>query len=602
MSINLPISRLIRVSVILSPLAAQAQSLNDLLILGSSDVIDVVERIRTYETIDAVATDFGTTSVEYLAAVLWFEQSPQPTQLKIGRWAMDDTKAKLIGGIVSSTNQLMASWTSISSGAFELEMNGIPYSINGLNFGTVTNMNGIASIIEDELDGAVSGTTCVWNATYTRFEIETASSGADSTISFINPPTATGYIYFSGGNPTNSDSITLNGTGIDFVSSSPTGNEVLIGSDLVHTLENLLDFLNASTDTELVKFVYFTTATHLYLKAAATGTGGNSLTIASTTGAVSGGTLAGGSGTDISTMMAAKSTSSGAYVAEGMDAETALEATVLFDSSFGQTWYALSIPEASDDDHMVVGPYIEATNNKHSYGVSTQAAGVLSSVSTTDIAYRLKQLGLKKTMVQYSSTNPYSVCSLLGRALTVNYNGNNTVITLMYKQEPGIVAESLTASQISALESKNCNVFVAYNNNTAIIEQGKVCSGDFIDTITGTDWLAVTIMTALYNLLYTSPTKIPQTDPGTHLLVVTCEAVLSQAVANGLLAPGVWNANGFGTLSQGDFLPKGFYVFAPPVATQLAADRQARKSVPIQIAAKLAGAVHTVDVSITVDR
>jgi hypothetical protein len=64
----------------------------------------------------------------------------------------------------------------------------------------------------------------------------------------------------------------------------------------------------------------------------------------------------------------------------------------------------------------------------------------------------------------------------------------------------------------------------------------------------------------------------------------------------------VWNSAGFGTLNQGDFLAKGFYVYAPAVATQNQSDREARKSVPIQVAAKLAGAVHTIDVQITVNR
>jgi hypothetical protein len=55
-------------------------------------------------------------------------------------------------------------------------------------------------------------------------------------------------------------------------------------------------------------------------------------------------------------------------------------------------------------------------------------------------------------------------------------------------------------------------------------------------------------------------------------------------------------------LKQGDFLAKGFYVYAPSVNLQSQADRAARKSVPIQVAFKLAGAVHTVDISITIQR
>jgi hypothetical protein len=110
------------------------------------------------------------------------------------------------------------------------------------------------------------------------------------------------------------------------------------------------------------------------------------------------------------------------------------------------------------------------------------------------------------------------------------------------------------------------------------------------------------VQTDVYNLLYQSTTKIPQTDAGTHQIVNVIEAACVQAVTNGLVAPGVWTAGGFGQLSMGDTLTKGFYVYAPPVATQDQADREARKSVLIQVAAKLAGAIHFVGVIINVNR
>lgn len=488
---NLPISRLINVDVILEPAAAQAQDLSTLLILGSSNVIDVVERLRTYLDIASVAQDFGNSAPEYLAAALWFGQKPQPTQIKIGKWALSDTSGQLIGATLSASGSAIASWNAISNGGFTVSVNGIPQPHNNINFNAAANLNAVATLISAALVGAV----CVYNSVYNRFEITSNTDGVGSAISFV---TAAG-------------------------------------------------------------------------------------------------------GTDISALMGGNS-DQGGYVADGINAESALVSAQLFDSLFGQTWYALTMPTATDDDHVAVAGFIEATNNKHIYGISTQEAGVLSSVSTTDIAARINALGYARTITQYSSSSAYSICSALGRLLTVNYNGNSTTITLMFKQEPGIVAESLTITQVNVLEGKNCNVFVAYNNDTAILEPGVMGSGNFADEITDTDWLAVTIMTALYNLLYTSPTKIPQTDAGAHLLVVTVESICSQAFNNGTVAPGTWQSNGFGTLSEGDYMPKGFYVYAPPVASQSTADRAARKSVPIQVAAKLAGAVHSVDVTINVNR
>ena len=73
-------------------------------------------------------------------------------------------------------------------------------------------------------------------------------------------------------------------------------------------------------------------------------------------------------------------------------------------------------------------------------------------------------------------------------------------------------------------------------------------------------------------------------------------------MTNGLIAPGRWNAPGFGELGPGALLANGFYTFAAPVDTQDAALREARQAPLIQIAVKLAGAVHFADVLISVNR
>ena len=127
-------------------------------------------------------------------------------------------------------------------------------------------------------------------------------------------------------------------------------------------------------------------------------------------------------------------------------------------------------------------------------------------------------------------------------------------------------------------------------------------NGYFFDEVHGTDWLQNAVQTAIYNLLYTSLTKVPQTDGGVNIIVSTICQQLDQAVTNGLVAPGVWNAGGFGAIKQGDMLAKGYYVYAQPLASQSQADREARKAPVIQCAIKLAGAVHSVDCIINVNR
>jgi len=69
-----------------------------------------------------------------------------------------------------------------------------------------------------------------------------------------------------------------------------------------------------------------------------------------------------------------------------------------------------------------------------------------------------------------------------------------------------------------------------------------------------------------------------------------------------MCAPGVWQGSPFGSLQTGDTLTSGYYIYYPLIATQSAADRATRKSVPFQIGLKLAGAIHRVDLLINVNR
>lgn len=491
MTTGLPVSRLINVSVNLTPLGAQFANFNSLLIMGSSNVIDTRERIRTYEDLGSVATDFGTTAPEYLAAALFFGQSPQPTQLQIGRWAQTATSGLLLGGVLTTAEKLASAWTSITNGGVNFTINGTARNLTGLNFSAITNMNGVASVIDTAL--GVNG-DCVWNGK--QFIVTSSTTGISSTVSFATS----------------------------------------------------------------------------------------------------------GAGTDISAQLKLTS-GTASYNVTGIAAETAVAAVTILDG-LTVDWYGLmtASPSVVNADHLAIAAYIQGAGNKHIYGITTQETAALLSTDTTSIGYLMKQLGYTRTCYQYSSSSPYAIASLFGRILTTDFTANNTVITLMYKQEPGVAPEDLTSSQAAALDANYYNYFAKYNNNTAIIANGQMASGNYFDEVYGTDWLANYIQTNVYNVLYQSPTKIPQTDPGTHILVTTIEASCSQAVNNGLLAPGVWDSQGFGDLRQGSLLSKGYYVYAPPVATQASADRAARKSVPIQVAAKLAGAIHKSNILINVNR
>lgn len=490
MATGLSVDRVVKVAVNLQPLAAGRRNFGVLCIAGDSAVIDGLERLRSYTSIEGVADDFGTTDPEHLAALLYFSQSPKPSILYIARWVREDSPGLLYGGMATTT---METWTAITDGSMSLAIDGDAVALTSLDFHSATNMNGVASVINTALG---SDGDCTWDGT--KFIITSGTAGADSSVGYAT---------------------------------------------------------------------------------------------------------SGASGTNVSAL--AGLTATLAYdPVPGYDAETPVQCAETLADVSGE-WYGLMFAASTmptDDQSMAVAGFIEAASKARVFGYTVTDIRAKSAVYASDLFTRLKALSYDRSIGQYSTSSPYAVASLLGRAFTVNFNANRSTITLKFKTEPGIVAETITETEATALAAKNANVFVNYDNDTAIVQEGKVASGAYFDEVHGLDWLQNAIQTECFNLLYQSKTKVPQTESGVGQIVSTIAKVCREAINNGLIAPGVWNADGFGQLAQGDYLPQGFYIYSQPIVDQAQSEREARKAPPIQVAAKLAGAVHFVDVAIDVNR
>lgn len=710
---SLPVSRLVRVSINLSPLAAATRSFGILMVAGDSDVINGLERFRTYDTIDGVVEDFGTDAPEYDAAALYFGQSPKPNTIMIGRWLRTASPGENDGGILTSAQQLLATWQAITSGGFKISVDAVAKSLTGLNFSAAANLNAVAAII----DAALSGGSCVWNGSQFIVASDTTGAGeyATGTITLTGNPSygvrATNTIQLTG-QPSPADTVTVNSALITFVGSSPGANQVLIGADATATLANLLVFLQASVNVNIALSTYssvgdtitatallYSTAGNSYtlaksgsnitigganfsggvnpdtltvngtaftfvpgtptgnqIQVGATalltavnintrlnasvvsgvaeadysvsslivtvtygtiGIAGNSFTLAEVSSSItiSGGLLTGGvvessvgyatspdSGQDISTMLKLTSATSIALI-PGYDAETPVECAAVL-ANMSSAWYGLMFAASTQptvDQNLDVSTFIEAQDLKRIYGVTITDTSVLSALVTSDLASQMKAAGYLQSFCQYSE-NEFAIASMFGRAFSVNFLANNSVITLMYKQEPSVTPQTLTTTQANILQDKRCNVFTSYVNDTSIIQYGVMSGPAWFDEIHGLDWLQDAIQTACYNLMYTSTSKIPQTDSGVNQFVNAIASAGDQAVANGLVAPGVWNADGFGQLTRGQYLKSGYYIYAQPIALQSQGDREARISPPIQAAFKLAGAIQEIDVIMNVNR
>ena len=613
---TLPVSKLISVSITLTSSAAQGADLNSCMIIGDSNVIDTQARYRKYTgstALTTIASDFGNTAPEYLAADVFLSQSPQPQTLYIGRWAKTATEGRLYGAPLTAAQQLLSTWTVITTGAFLATVDGVPYNVTGLSFSSALNLNGVASTVQialAALSGITAGVGCTWNSAYNRFEFNSGSTGVNSSFGYLKTSTAVGSAAFSG-QPTAADTLTIAGTAITFVSTTPTGNQVQIGASLTATLTSLAALINGSVDVNLVKVSASVSGSSLYLVSKATGTAGNTYTLAkiSTVITVSAATMAGGSaGTDISTTLGGtSSTTSGVYAVAGIAAESALSGLQAIEGVYSN-WFGVGFAagannvDITDADHVAIAAYIEGLGGVHLYGLTTMEGSAVTANDSTSIGALLKASGYNWSFCQYSSTNPYAAFSLFGMGCSVNFDGSNTTITFAWKSEPGITAENLNSTQSSALDANYYNYYAAFANGKSITVNGNVASGLFIDEVWNAAWFRNRIQTDVFNLMYTTTTKIPQTDAGNHLIATTIESSCIAAVNNGYLAPGTWNTSGFGQLSEGDFLDKGYYIYQPAISSQSTSDRAARKSVSFQVAAKEAGAVHSVQISVVVNQ
>lgn len=307
------------------------------------------------------------------------------------------------------------------------------------------------------------------------------------------------------------------------------------------------------------------------------------------------------SGTNLATILLG-TVALGAVEVDGIAAETAVAALTAVETAapfFHKLSYATSYAMVVAD-HVAIATYVEASG-VHLYGPTTADTSHLAAGSTTNLGYSLVNGGFTRTAYQYSALTPFAMQSALARLAVVDYTGQNTSITLAFKQEPGVGAETLSTTQANALDGYRANYLVNVNNGTQIVANGWCAGPAWVDVIDGMDALAFGIQGDLYNVLYTNP-KIPQTDAGMNQLVGAAEARCQQFVRNGVLAPGVWTGPNIGALKTGDTLADGYYVYAAPVATQSSGQRASRVATVLQIAVKLAGAVQDVPAIINVNQ
>lgn len=194
------------------------------------------------------------------------------------------------------------------------------------------------------------------------------------------------------------------------------------------------------------------------------------------------------------------------------------------------------------------------------------------------------------------------MASYAGAALSVNFSGSNTTITMNLKVLNAVPVDPTITQTIQNLATAaGADTYVSLQGVPAVL-----CSGanSYFDQVYNLQWFVGALQVAGFNFLQSVNTKVPQTENGMDGLKGAYRAVCEQAITNQYGAPGAWNsATTFG--NQADLIAnvaqRGYYIYSVPIAKQAQTDRIAREAPLVQIAFKEAGAIQSSSIIVNVN-
>lgn len=259
---------------------------------------------------------------------------------------------------------------------------------------------------------------------------------------------------------------------------------------------------------------------------------------------------------------------------------------------------SMFIDKPTDAEVATLATWAQA-NKVMMYDVFSDASNL--NIDVTNPVWLVKLSEQKSYRCLFSAANNRKLASsYMARLHTVLFAAQNSAITMNLKTL-SVPSEDYDDTQLFKAKQVGLAVYTGINNLPAVIDSG---ANDFVDNVYNLLALANEIQINSFNLLRGTNTKVSQTTPGVSQIVTTIEETLQRFVRNSVLAPGAWKSSDtFGDINvfKRAIEQKGYYVLAGLLKDQPLSERQERKSPVIQAAAKLAGAIEHIDITINVE-
>lgn len=248
-----------------------------------------------------------------------------------------------------------------------------------------------------------------------------------------------------------------------------------------------------------------------------------------------------------------------------------------------QGWYGLVMTERVKATQLAAAEWTEA--NDRLFITATDEADVLNPSLTTDLISTLKNTRYFRTAALYhkNAATEYPDAAWAGRVFTIKPGGE----TWALKGLASVTPSPLTATNRQTIIAKGGNTFEFYQSQVALTNPGKTAAGEWIDVIRFRDWLKDTIQTNMVAMMINRD-KVPYTDAGIQLCVNNLRKSLQEGQNSGGIAPDELDASG-------NSVP-GF-VMTFPIAADVPANVKASRVLDIGFTARLAGAIHVVNIT-----
>jgi len=263
----------------------------------------------------------------------------------------------------------------------------------------------------------------------------------------------------------------------------------------------------------------------------------------------------------------------GRFEAADTNYTNALNAIKLADND----WYFLCCVSRDSAKQALVAAWAEANGKIALFGDDDK---------TSVFGLALKALGYDRSAVVYHSECDGSTGDLWPEVAWASRMSITTPGSTYWaeKDVKGVTADTLTTTEINALKAANVSFFTESARGVTLPYQGKVASGEWIDTIHFADWQAEEIafrVEALKIAKSFANSKIPATSKGITMYEGAIRGALDLGVTNGGL--------------------ESYTLTMPNIADVSDADKLARLLKNIQIVGKLAGAFIYVNIAINLE-